>query len=296
MAWRRRVIKSSLWLRAQSFYNVGALLVLLVSLASLAFILLSNFSATTTGPPKNAKSMNAVFQTRGLQNAKPMNVVSQTTGPKNAKSLKIDFQTTSPQNAKSMNVVVQKDQMAGGSTFRSPNNKFVSDIPTVNVVFQNSQSGSTFRSPNNRYISDIPSYGDLVIDTLDKDHFRREIKFDPESFSHYLEGRGLQRPDNSREERYASEYGRAELPGDDDEDQGECQRVTWRSTIYPNCNFFHALDEVNAGTSNGEKLKYLGYVEPSLQRIESTLCYIMSTSHFASFPDDTGVDTIVRLG
>jgi hypothetical protein len=185
MAFRWRVIKSFIWLRAQSFCDVGALLVLL---ASLAVILYTNSSAITS------------------------------TGPENAKSV--------------VNVVFQKSQAAGGSTFRSPNNSFVSDIP---------------------------SYGGIILDTLDKDYFRREIKFTPdsESTSRHREGRGRQRNER-RNERYAREYGRGEQADDDDEDAGECRKVKWRSMIFPNCNSFHELDEVNAGTSNGEKLKYLG--------------------------------------
>jgi hypothetical protein len=183
MACRWRVIKFFIWLRAQSFYNVGALLVLL---ASLAVILYKNSSSITTGP----------------------------------------------ENAKSVNVAFQKSQVAGGSTFRSPNNSF---------------------------ISDIPSYGGIILDSLDKDHFRREIKFSPESesTSRHWEGRGRQRNER-RNERYAREYGRGENADDDDEEAGECRRVKWRSLIFANCNSFHELDEVNAGTSNGEKLKYLG--------------------------------------
>jgi hypothetical protein len=181
MACRWRVIKFFIWLRAQSFYNVGALLVLLATLA----VIHSKSSATTTGP-KNVKSVNVVFR---------------------------------------------KSQVAGGSTFRSPNNSFKSDIP---------------------------SYGGIVLDTLDKDHFRREIELSPEaeSTSRRWERRGQQRNER-RDERHAREYGRGEH-ADDDEDPGECRTVKWRSLIFPNCNSFHELDEVNAGTSNGEKLKYLG--------------------------------------
>jgi hypothetical protein len=129
----------------------------------------------------------------------------------------------------------------------------------VHVAFQKSQvaGGSTFRSPNNSFISDIPSYGGLVLETLDKHHFRREIKFSPESesTSRHWERRSRQRNER-RNERYAREYGRHD--DDDEEDSGECRKVKWRSLIFPNCNSFHELDEVNAGTSNGEKLKYLG--------------------------------------
>ncbi len=183
MACRWRVIKSFIWLRTQSPYNVGALLVLL---ASLAVILYTNSSPIATGP-KNADSVHVAFQ---------------------------------------------KSQVSGGSTFRSPNNSF---------------------------ISDIPSYGGLILETLDKDHFRREIKFSPESesTSRHWERRSRQRNER-RNERYAREYGRGEQDDDDEEDPGECRKVKWRSLIFANCNSFHELDEVNAGTSNGEKLKYLG--------------------------------------
>lgn len=183
VACRWRVIKVFIWFRAQSFHNVGALLVLL---ASLAVILHSNASAITTGP-KNANSVSVVFQ---------------------------------------------KSKVAGDSRFRSPNNSFVSDIP---------------------------SYGGIEVDTLEKDHFRREIKFSPEleSTSRHWERRGRQRNER-RNERYAREYGRREHDDDSEEDAGECRKVKWRSLIFPNCNSFHELDEVNAGTSNGEKLKYLG--------------------------------------
>ena len=183
-ACRWRVIKFFIWIRAQSFYNAGALLVLL---ASLTVILYTNSSAITTGP-ENAKSV--------------------------------------------VNVAFQKSQVAVGSTFRSPNNSFVSDIP---------------------------SYGGIILDTLNKDHFRREIKFSPDSEStfRHRESRGRQRNER-RNERYAREYGRGENADDDAEEVGECRKVKWRSLIFPNCNSFHELDEVNAGTSNGEKLKYLG--------------------------------------
>jgi hypothetical protein len=186
MACRWRVIKYLVWLRAQSVYNVGALLVLL---ASLVVILYTKSSAITS-----------------------------ITGPEDAEAV--------------LNVVFQKSQVAGASTFRSPTNSF---------------------------ISDIPSYGGILLETLDKDHFRREIKFSPdsESTSRHWERRSRQRNER-RNERYAREYGRGEEGNDDEEDPGECRKVKWKSLIFPNCNSFHELDEVNAGTSNGEKLKYLG--------------------------------------
>jgi hypothetical protein len=182
MACRRRVIKLSIWLQSQSVYNVGALLVLL---ASLAIILLSNSSITTGTGPRNSRTLNVVFH---------------------------------------------KSRVAGGSTFRSPHNRFKSEIP---------------------------SYGGIVLDTLDKEHFRREIKVFPEAESEAesrsRHNRGSRR-EVARAERYAREYGRYDPHHDDDEEQGECRRVKWRSLMFPTCNSFHELDEVNAGAT----LKYLG--------------------------------------